>query len=105
MIDFESIANRLGFESDDLLMLFSIFNDSAKESISDLKSSIKDNDFTQIKSLAHSIKGSAANLMLEDIETLAQTIESSAKNQENIDYLLICKQLEEKLKELEPILA
>ena len=105
MIDFETIANRLGFESEDLLMLFSMFKDSAKESISALKIAIESGNFEEIKSQAHSIKGSASNLMLEDIERLAQTMDESAKNQEPIDYLDITEKIDQKLKELDSILA
>ncbi len=36
---------------------------------------------------AHSIKGSAANILLTDISELAKEIELSAREEKDIDYL------------------
>ncbi len=68
-------------------MLMEIFKETANEELVKCKCGIDNKDFEQISSSAHSIKGSAANLMLDEISKCSKVIELSAKHKDNIDYL------------------
>ncbi len=87
MVDFEMVAKELGFELEDVTMLLDMFIESCENSIAALESGIEGLDFALISSEAHSIKGSASNLMLEHLADLAFSIESAAKSgEESFDY-------------------
>ncbi len=86
MLDISIISQNLGFEEDEVIMLFEMFIESATDSMISLKSAIESNDYEQIKQHTHSIKGSAANIMLDEVVNLAKEIETSAINSSNINY-------------------
>ncbi len=85
-IDIDSLAAQLGFENEEVLMLMEMFLETANSSMHDLKSAIESEDFESIRSHAHSIKGSAANLTLEPLYLAAKEIEEAAKTAQMIDY-------------------
>ena len=96
MIDLNSIASQLGFELEDIQMLVEMFIDSSKQSLQEMESALTNNDLKQLSAHAHSIKGSAANLTLEEISDIALSIEESANNQSDFNY----KEAVSKLKNL-----
>ena len=85
-IDIEQLAKELDFEVDDVLMLFSVFFETLHKSLEEIFEGIEENDFETIRTRAHSIKGSAANLLLKDISNSAYYMEKSAINHEPIEY-------------------
>ena len=86
-IDLQKIADELDFDLEDVEMLMEVFIESAEESLVSLKKAIDIVDYENIFMSAHSIKGSSANLMLNDISTLAKEIEFSAHKLIDIDYV------------------
>jgi HPt (histidine-containing phosphotransfer) domain-containing protein len=85
-INIEQISIKLEFDIEDVQMLIDLFIHSAKKNLSVMDTAIKHHDMVNIKKSAHSIKGSSANLHLEDISTLAKKIEQNSSNFNNIDY-------------------
>jgi HPt (histidine-containing phosphotransfer) domain-containing protein len=95
-IDLQKIADELDFDLEDIEMLFEVFLESAQESMKALEKAINENDLSSIFASSHAIKGSAANITLEEISNIAKDIESNAREENNINYL----ELYEKLKAL-----
>ena len=94
-IDIDTLAAQLGFENEEVAMLLEMFLDTAHGSISELEEAIAQEDYDAIRSHAHSIKGSAANLTLEPLYLAAKEIEEAAKSAQAIDYSAKVMQLRE----------
>ena len=74
-INLQQIADNLGFELSDVEMLIDMFIEASNDSLDQMKTAIQENNFDDIVATSHAIKGSAANIMLDDIANLAQEIE------------------------------
>jgi len=85
-IDLQKIADELEFDLEDVEMLLEVFIESADESLELLQNGIQNNDYDTIFKAAHAIKGSAANLTLDDISQVAKTLESEARNSTDFNY-------------------
>jgi HPt (histidine-containing phosphotransfer) domain-containing protein len=97
-LDIQKIADSLEFDLEDVQMLIEVFLESTNEILIRLKTAIENEDFESIHQEAHSIKGSAANLTLNDIAELAKEIELSARNSVSINY-------QEKYQKLEQLIT
>ncbi len=86
-LDIERIARELEFDVEDVIEVVEIFLETVNDSLSELKDGIDTNDMKKIFEAAHSIKGSSANLLLEDISVLAKEIEFAGRANKNIDYI------------------
>jgi HPt (histidine-containing phosphotransfer) domain-containing protein len=102
-MNIEQIADILEFEIEDVEMLLDMFLTDAKESMEGISSTIESNDFEQIKNIAHGIKGSASNLLLDEISKLALEIEQLAKTKSIADYQSMFEKLENRLCIIEEI--
>jgi HPt (histidine-containing phosphotransfer) domain-containing protein len=100
-IDIEKIANELEFEIDEVEMLVGLFIESAYEELGKMKNAIEKKDFETLYKSAHTIKGSAANLMLEDISTTAKQIEFDARSEIDKDYMSEYLKLDQAVKMIE----
>ena len=100
MIDIDLMAAQLGFEPDEAAMLVEMFLESAQSTLSQLQSAIEREDYEAIRSHAHSIKGSAANLTLEAIYLHARNIEESARAEAAIDYAAEARKLADMIAEI-----
>ncbi len=85
-IDLEKIAKELDFDLEDVEMLLEVFLEGAKENLQVLKTAIDNADMETTFKTAHSIKGSAANLTLNEISEIAKDIELNARKENAIDY-------------------
>lgn len=85
-IDLQEIADKLDFDLEDIEMLIEVFLEDARESLDVLENAVKTNDIEEIFKSAHSIKGSAANLTLNEISELAREIELNAKENNTYNY-------------------
>ena len=95
-VDLQQIADNLGFGLSDVEMLINMFIDASNDSIEQLFIAIQENNYDDMIAHAHAVKGSAANIMLEDITAIAQEIELGAHNKEsNIDYHSKCEELKQ----------
>ncbi|MCH9813427.1 MAG: Hpt domain-containing protein [Epsilonproteobacteria bacterium] len=102
-MNIEQIAQTLGFETEEIFMLLEMFLENANDSMHLLESSIKQNDYEEIKNAAHAIKGSAANLLFEEITQIAGEIEVAAKSKDPMDYTRHFVKLQEALSDLEAL--
>jgi len=100
-IDLQKIANELEFDVEDVAMLLEVFLDSAKNSLQALRDAIDTKNRVAIFSFAHAIKGSAANLTLNEIAELARGIEKSARESKDINYLDEYKKLKSLIANIE----
>lgn len=85
-LDLQKIADELEFDLEDVEMLLEVFLEGAQENLIELKNGIDSHNFETIFRAGHAIKGSSANLTLNDISNLAKEIESNARAGENINY-------------------
>ena len=85
-LDLQKIADELEFDLEDVEMLLEVFLEGAQENLIELKNGIDSHNFEIIFRAGHAIKGSSANLTLNDISNLAKEIESNARAGENINY-------------------
>ena len=100
MIDMDQLAQKMDMEKEDAALLLEMFMQSANENMHRLYQAIQSGDFDTIRNEAHSIKGSAANLTLEEIYEVAKEIESAASFKKEVDYRTLYNRLGEKLYEL-----
>jgi len=84
--DVQKIADELDFDFSDVEMLLEVFVETANETLISLDKAILEDDFENMFMLSHSIKGSAANLLLNNIVKLSKEIELEAKSKNKINY-------------------
>lgn len=82
----QNIADELEFDIADVEMLINVFVQTAEETLTSLHQAIISNDFENIYIFSHSIKGSAANLMLDKVVELAKKIEIASISKIVINY-------------------
>ena len=100
-IDLQTMAYKLDFDLEDVEMLVEVFLSEAKKNLVDLKNAIDTNNLEDIFRYAHSIKGSASNLTLQEISNTAKEIEDNARKNATFDYKTsfeILKQLIDNIK-------
>lgn len=86
-VDTKAIADVLGIAEAHIPLLVGAFLDEAKGIISSLESAVEVNNFADITLHSHSIKGSSANLRLEEISTCALGLEQAGKTSDaGFDY-------------------
>ncbi|MEA3228623.1 MAG: Hpt domain-containing protein [Campylobacterota bacterium] len=86
-INFEEMAALIGLKPKHMPMLIGSFLDESVSILDNLKTAIKDKDFSNIKVFAHSIKGSAGNLKFNEVYEMAKAMElSAADNNADFDY-------------------
>ncbi|MFH0823604.1 MAG: Hpt domain-containing protein [Pseudomonadota bacterium] len=72
-------AERLGFEAEEVLELILDFIDYSRGDIRGLREGLSSGNPSVVADHAHSIKGAALNLALDEIGTLASEIEKKGK--------------------------
>ena len=100
MINIDEMAQKMDIDKEDVEMLMGMFMETANENMQALYQAIISKNFDAIRSSAHSMKGSAANLHLDNIYHLAKEIENAATFQKEVDYPFLYNQLGQKLYEL-----
>ncbi len=101
VINLQKIADELEFDLDEVKMLIELFVQVSNKALEELKNGIDTKNFEKIFKSAHKIKGSAANLLLNEISELAKEIEMSGREKNNIDYLLKFNKIELLIKEVD----
>ena len=89
-------SESLKLDKDIVKRLVNIYFDSVQEDLKLLNDSIEKGDFNSISKFAHKIKGSSANLKIEEVIKIAEEIEENAAKEKMINY----KDKFEKLKNL-----
>jgi signal transduction histidine kinase/CheY-like chemotaxis protein len=100
MVDINELATKMDIDTEDAQMLMNMFMQSANENMHKLYQGILSEDYETIRNEAHSIKGSAANLALDDIYAISKEIEAAATFQKAVDYKSLYNKLGQKLYEL-----
>jgi len=102
-MNLEYIAESLGFDLEDVQMLMDMFLQNANQSLEELNQAVETGNYEDIKNASHAIKGSSANLMLNDITAIASEIEELAKSESDANYKELSMNLKNKLKILEEL--
>ncbi|MDR0453670.1 MAG: Hpt domain-containing protein [Deferribacteraceae bacterium] len=80
VIDIEKLSRTLGIPDTNLLInLFGQFFTTVQKELRQMRAAVTLKDYSALKNLAHSIKGSSRNLRLNNIGKLAEEIESQTK--------------------------
>ncbi len=86
-LNHDEMASAIGLKVKHIPMLIGSFLEESELIMNNLEEAIQKKDFSQIKSHAHSIKGSAGNLKFDAIYEMAKEIELSAATEDNsFDY-------------------
>ncbi|MDD3473155.1 MAG: Hpt domain-containing protein [Syntrophaceae bacterium] len=79
MTTIEQMSEDLGIDKEDVLEFLSVFVDyTENEDLPGLKSALENRDVSTVRKRAHSIKGAALNLQLNEVASLAERIEKTA---------------------------
>lgn len=78
-LDYQVIANALGIPEKHIPMLVGAFLEESATILTALEKAIEAKDYANIGLHAHSIKGSAGNLRINDVYTLALELERAGK--------------------------
>jgi len=78
-MDFRELAENLELEENEFLELVGLFVKTGYSDLNELQSAIEDSDTEKAARVAHSIKGSSANLGLTEIFEFAKRIEMNVQ--------------------------
>ncbi len=82
VIDWETAIERLGGDKDFLIELLNELIEQMDQSLPELKQAIEQNDYDNVRSIAHGLKGAAANLGADQIANAFYEMETMGKNQD-----------------------
>ncbi len=99
-IDLQKIADELEFDLEDVEMLVDVFLESANENLESIKKAIDMEDYSAMFQATHAIKGSAANMLLDNISSIAQEMEANSRVSKVFDYQASYEQLMSSIEEL-----
>ena len=89
--DKQKALDELDIPEDIYDSLLNMFVDQTEPQIIDLTDAVQSRNFEKAAEIAHSIKGSAMNLRMENIHIIAKDIEGNVKG--NIDIKTITEQI------------
>ena len=78
-MDIKGLAENIDVEEDEYLELIELFLETTESNLNKLKSGVDASDNQQVIEASHTIKGSAANLGLEEIAEMAKGVELNAR--------------------------
>ena len=96
-MNFKNTSSKLGLEEDEYLELVELFVETSKTDLKNLRSAINNKDMEMIARIAHSLKGAAMNLGLDDFIELAKTIEKTSRDGELEETAKTAEIFQEKL--------
>ena len=82
-MNYSVLAKELGLEEEEFFELVGLFVEVSRADLARLESSLHAGDAEQVREAAHSIKGAALNLGLNDISEIAKGIEERARKEGN----------------------
>ena len=83
-MDLSALAEHIGLEEDEFRELIELFVEVSGTDLNRLESGIEQGDSKEVVEAAHSIKGAAINLGLQDISEIAHHVEMNARG-DNLD--------------------
>lgn len=96
-MNFDKMSRILGLEEDEYLELVELFIETSKSDIKNLQSAINNKHIGMISEIAHSLKGAAMNLGLDDFVELAKALEKTARDGELEETAKTAETFKEKL--------
>lgn len=78
--DLDALKNELELDQEDVVELFDDFKSFINETMPKLKSAVESGDMTESRSLAHSIKGSAGNLRIQEVYALSKQMQENSES-------------------------
>jgi HPt (histidine-containing phosphotransfer) domain-containing protein len=96
-MDFKELADNLELEENEFLELLGLFVETGYSDLNELQSAIEDGDTEKAGRVAHSIKGTSANLGLMGIFECAKRIEMSLQNNDLYGATGAAKKIKEQL--------
>ena len=99
-MDCKSMAQRLGLEEEDFLEVLSLFVEVSASDLRNLESGLEKADARLVSDAAHSIKGAAMNLGLQEISDIAKRVEMNARERKLQGALEDSRAIREKLAEI-----
>ena len=102
-INIQALADELAFRPEDVRRMVSMFLKSSDKALAALDEAAKNGDFEGVYTAAHSIKGSAGILRLNDLKAFAQELENAGRNRETIDYVAAAEMLRGRVEAIEVI--
>ena len=97
----EKMMSEVGFTEEEATKLFKEFLIYLSQSILELETLINQNEFENLRRLAHKLKGSGANLRIETIAKLSTQLENESLNENKEVCLNIVNQMKNHLEYLE----
>ncbi len=85
-MDFKDLASNLGFDEEDFNELLHVFLMTSFSDIEKISIGLKEESREKIAQAAHSIKGAASNLGLDDIALTSKDMEMTAKDANVTDF-------------------
>ena len=80
-MNFKELAENLGLEEDEYLEIIELFIETVISDLDKLRTAIEEGDAGKAADAAHSMKGAAGNLGLEEIQEAARRTEEEARNE------------------------
>lgn len=87
VIDWDTAIERLGGDKEFLIELLNELVEQIDQSMPDLKTAIEQQNYSDVRSIAHGLKGAAANLGADQVSAKFYELEMMGKN-ENLDGAL-----------------
>jgi HPt (histidine-containing phosphotransfer) domain-containing protein len=104
-MDFRELAENLELEENEFLELVGLFVKTGYSDLNKLQSAIEDGDTEKVAIVAHSIKGTSANLGLTEIFEFAKRIEMNVRNNDLFGATGAAKRIKAELDRIAKALA
>ncbi|MHB2156434.1 Hpt domain-containing protein [Calditrichota bacterium GD2] len=105
IIDWETAIERLGGDKEFLVELLNELVDQIEQSLPELKTAIEQNAFEEVRSVAHGLKGAAANLGADKISAKFYELEVMGKEEKLDGALGVYNEIVQMYEELKQELA
>ena len=103
IVSAESLADKLGFDIEDVQALLNMFFNGLEEKIDELYRAEEAQDYQTMFTISHTIKGSSGNIGLNDIYNSSALIELNAREKNKYDYKAQIKILQGLIEETKKI--
>jgi HPt (histidine-containing phosphotransfer) domain-containing protein len=80
-MDFKALASNLGLEENEYFEMLDLFVEVSLSDLDRLEAGLKEAKSDEVLEAAHSIKGAAINLGLEEFSDIALTVEMKARDE------------------------
>lgn len=93
----EEMILEVGFTKIEAIQMFDKFLEFLSQSIVEFEVNLKNNDFANLKKIAHKLKGSSANLKIEEVVQLCKQLESRCSKEDKEFCIDIVDQIKGRL--------